>query len=95
MAMHLIYWRTLKYVTLIVILCAHFDEFNYYFSKSNYHIICSFETWLKPKVLDNMVGLHGFTLFRCDRQGKPDGVAVYVSNSFKATVLVQSSEHYY
>lgn len=77
-------------------MCAHFDEFNYYFSKSNYHIICLSETWLKPKVLDNIVGLHGFTLFRCDRQGKPDdGVAVYVSNSLKATVLVQSSEYYY
>lgn len=74
-------------------LYAHFDEFQHFFLNSGYHIICLSETWLRPEVTDAMVGLAGYTLFRCDREGRTGGgVAFYLSDMLRAAFLKSSSE---
>lgn len=69
-------------------LYAHYDEFADYFSAADFHIICLSETWLRPAISDDMVHLAGYTLYRCDRQGRMGGgVAFYIKNSISAAVL--------
>ncbi|KMQ88324.1 rna-directed dna polymerase from mobile element jockey-like protein [Lasius niger] len=69
-------------------LYAHFDEFRHNFTNSDYHVICMSETWLRPGITDTMVGLPGYSLFRCDREGRSGGgVGFYLSERLSATIL--------
>ena len=62
-------------------LYAHFDEFQFFFGNAGYHAICMSETWLRSDMTDELVKLPGYTLFRCDREGRSGGgVAFYLSN---------------
>lgn len=73
-------------------LYAHFDEFQFFFGNAGYHAICMSETWLRSDMTDELVKLPGYTLFRCDREGRSGGgVAFYLSNLLQASVLVSSA----
>jgi len=74
-------------------LLAHLDEFRCFFANSGYHAICMSETWLKPTISDLMVALPGYHLLRRDRCGKSGGgVAIFLSNQFRAKVLRHSGD---
>lgn len=76
-------------------LMAHLDDFWLFFTNSKYDIICFSETWLKPAVLDNIVELLGYQLFRCDRIGKiGGGVACYIANALNYKILKTSDGDY-
>lgn len=76
-------------------LIPHWDEFRMFFGDQKYHIVCLSETWLKPSISDDYLNLPGYHLFRRDRIGKSGGgVAFYISDVFKTTVLASSDECY-
>jgi len=76
-------------------LFAHIDEFRSFFENSGYHIICLFETWLKPAMFDNMVSLQGYYLHRNEQTGKTGGgVAFYVNEHLRIRTLGQSDNAY-
>ena len=73
-------------------LMAHFDEFCDFFTNLKYHAICLSETWLRPEITDSMVRVPGYFLVRCDRLGRQGGgVAVYLHNSFRASIIKTST----
>lgn len=43
-------------------LLAHWDEFQLYFVRAGYNVICMSETWLRPEITDAMIALPGYTL---------------------------------
>lgn len=52
----------------------------------NLHTLCISETWYKPDLTDNMVGLDGYTIERLDRSSQGHsrqggGICIYVHNS--------------
>lgn len=49
----------------------------------NIDILCVSETWLSESVADDLVALDGFVLFRCDRDGRAGGVAIYVRSDIR------------
>ncbi|KMQ84053.1 reverse transcriptase-9 [Lasius niger] len=50
------------------------------------------ETWLRPGITDAMVRLLGYTLHRCDREGRTGGgVAFYLSDMLRAVILKSST----
>jgi len=76
---------------------AHFDEFRQFFIKSDYHVICLSETWLRPGVFvsDAMMCLLGYTFFRINREGRHGGgMAFYIRNTLNASILTRSEEKY-
>ena len=50
-------------------------------------IVVISETWLKPRVSDDVLHIGGFNIFRCDRKGHAGGIAIYVANKFHVTNL--------
>ena len=56
-------------------------------------ILCISETWLTEEILDAVLLVPGYTLFRCDRPGgrRGGGVAVLVSDSLRVSRLHDSS----
>ena len=53
------------------------------------------ETWLHPNVLDDMVNLPGFNLYRHDRIGKKGGgVGIFVRSNLSVTRLATSPPAY-
>ncbi|KMQ86751.1 reverse transcriptase [Lasius niger] len=72
-------------------LIAHLDKFRHFFLKTCYHIICMSETWMRPGVSDALVGLPGYSLFRCDRGTRQGGgVGFFLLDSLRASVLCSS-----
>lgn len=45
------------------------------------------ETWLTKSILDHDISINGYNVFRCDRPRKGGGVAIYIKNTFHATLL--------
>lgn len=64
-------------------LLARLDEFQDYFTNSEYHVICLLETWLKPQVSDDLISLQSYCLLRCDRK-VGGGMALYVADFLPA-----------
>ena len=50
-------------------------------------IVIISETWLKPRVTDDILHIDGFNIFRCDRKSHAGGIAIYVANKFHVTTL--------
>lgn len=49
------------------------------------------ETWLRPGITDAMVRLPGYTLFRCDREGRNGGgVGIYLADRFHSSIIGSS-----
>lgn len=71
----------------------HLDEFRHFFNNSGFHLICMSETWLRPEIVDNLVSLPGYKLYRCDREGRQGGsVAFYLAKlELHASVLCSSA----
>lgn len=58
----------------------------------NCHILSISETWLKPNMLDGLVYIEGNFFIRNDRKCcMGGGVACYISNVLKTTILSQST----
>ena len=50
-------------------------------------IVCITETWLSDEIPDNAVAMHGFTLFRKDREKRGGGVAIFVKSNIQCKRL--------
>lgn len=73
-------------------LLGHIDYIRAFFINKSYHIISVSETWLKPNIPDSLVSIDGYFLLRNDRLlCMGGGVACYVHNSLKASILNVSS----
>ena len=58
------------------------DNFLVSTSILNSHIICIVETWLSSEIRNSEIDIHGFQLYRHDRNRHGDGVLIYVSAMF-------------
>ena len=59
----------------------------------DFDIIALTETWLTGELPDNLYSVHGYKLIRCDRQTRGGGVALYIRESIKSSVLKMSSSN--
>lgn len=50
------------------------------------------ETWLSSLITDSLISLHGYTVFRKDRENRGGGVCIYVSNLILANFKVEILE---
>lgn len=66
------------------------DEFRYLFLNSLIDLICVTETWFTENIKNEMVNLHGYKMFRVDRNGRGGGVAIYVKNGIKCKLYSMS-----
>lgn len=74
-------------------LFAYLDEFRLFFSNKDFHIICISETWLKPEISDNFIGLSDYSLHRRDRCGRAGGgVGFFLLDSLSADILEDSGD---
>jgi exonuclease III len=58
------------------------DELECVVNQNDSDIVCITETWLSDEIPDNAVAMHGFTLFRKDRETRGGGVAIFVKPIF-------------
>lgn len=58
---------------------------------TNADIMVLSETWLRSSTPDSDVYMDGYNIFRTDRGAKGGGVAIYVKNTFQATVPLSKS----
>lgn len=68
------------------------DYVNVLMLQTNPDILVLSETWLKKSTKDCDVALEGYTLFRADRAGRGDGVAVYAKSGLSVSVLDSVTE---
>lgn len=68
------------------------DEFRYIFESSNVHVICVSETWFDAKVKDGCYSLHGYRIFRADRNSNGGGIAIYVRNNIRCKVVKKTKK---
>lgn len=73
-------------------LCKKMDEFRNLFNNSGVDILCISETWFDKDVKDSMVCLNGYHLFRNDRQSYAGGVAMYIKNTIKCSILKNTED---
>lgn len=68
-------------------LTANFDQFvSSVFNR--YDVITISETWLNAGILDEIINLTGYRLYRCDRAtGRGGGVAMYVRGTLKSRLV--------
>lgn len=66
------------------------DEFRFIFENSDLHVICVSETWLSKSIVDTMVAMNGFNMYRADRDDGYGGVAIYVKKGFTCNVKSRS-----
>ncbi|XP_015122714.1 uncharacterized protein LOC107045093 [Diachasma alloeum] len=60
-------------------------------SRPPFHVIAMSKTKLCPPIDDDVVSLEGYRLFRRDRNMRGGGVALFINNCFRVTVLASSS----
>lgn len=65
------------------------DEFRYIFEQSDIDIICVSETWFNNSIMDSIVGLNNYKIYRCDRKTPCGGVAIYVKNSITSKLCTK------
>ena len=68
-------------------LLSKFDEFSHIVVNNFLDIISVNETWLNGDICDTEISIDNFDLFRCDRDGRGGGVALYVRHNFKPTLV--------
>ena len=70
----------------------HFSDIISIMKVDKVHILAISESWLKPKRSSKLFKVAGYNLFRRDRIGKRGGgVAIYVHESIKCTLVDQSN----
>lgn len=67
-------------------LVAHFSKFKELVYEK-YDVITVSETWLNPGILDEIIDLKGYRLYRRDRTTRGGGVAVYVRSNHKSHLI--------
>lgn len=86
--MHYMQPSFLKFCLLnIRSLCTGFDILSDSIIENCYDIVGLSETWLRPDIDDHGVGIDEFNIVRKDRDGRGLGVAFYIKNHLKFTVL--------
>lgn len=73
-------------------LCNKFNEFALFATTQNPDIVCVSETWLHTDIPDSLVCPNGYCVTRCDRNGRGGGIAIFVHNSVKFSVVDIPSE---
>lgn len=68
-------------------LCTGFDLFSDTLRESCFDVIGLSETWLNPALPDNGISISGYKIVRKDREGRGGGVAFYLKNSLKFSVV--------
>ena len=68
-------------------LCAHFDLFSDVIAGSCSDVIGLSETWLSAGVLDSGIAIQNYNIVRRDRLGRGGGVAFYIKNNIRFSVL--------
>nr|CAI5823600.1 unnamed protein product [Callosobruchus analis] len=64
-------------------LVAHLNDFKDTFENSDFDFIALSETWLNNNIVDSVIALNGYKIFRTDRGGRGGGVALYVTNKYR------------
>ena len=70
-------------------LLSKFDEFSKLVVDNKFDAVSLNETWLTNNITDDEISIDGYDLFRCDRDGRGGGAAIYVRESFKATFVTE------
>lgn len=68
-------------------LCTGFDIFSELVAGSSRDVIGLSETWLNSALPDYGITIPGYKIVRKDREGRGGGVAFYLKNSFKFTIV--------
>ena len=63
------------------------DELECVVNQNDSDIVCITETWLSDEIPDNAIAMHGFTLFRKDREKRGGGVAIFVKSNIQCKRL--------
>ena len=63
------------------------DELRHILSTLDVHCLSVNETWLDPSISSNEINISNFSLFRNDRNRHGGGVALYISNTYKSSLL--------
>nr|CAI5834332.1 unnamed protein product [Callosobruchus analis] len=63
-------------------LVAHLNDFRVIYENSDFDFIALSETWLNNNIVDSVIALKGYKIFRTDRGGRGGGVALYVTNKY-------------
>lgn len=76
-------------------MAGHFIDLHNVIDKFSLYLFAISESFLKPHILNDVIMIPGFNLFRNDRLGKDcGGVALYVRSDFRAKVIETSPSHY-
>ena len=70
-------------------LLSKFDEFSKLVVDNKLDAVSLNETWLTNNITDDEISIDGYDLFRCDRDGRGGGAAIYVRELFKATFVTE------
>ncbi|CAH1984017.1 unnamed protein product [Acanthoscelides obtectus] len=76
-------------------LVSGFDCFKSLVEDNDLHIVGVSETWLSDNIPSDVVSIRGFNLFRCDRQGRGGGVAIFIKSDTVSNVQVLSFDNSY
>lgn len=68
-------------------LCSRFDLFADVIAGGSFDVIGLSETWLNAGVGDDGIRVEGFNIIRSDRNGRGGGVAFYLKNCFKYSLI--------
>ena len=63
------------------------DELECVVNQNDSDIVCITETWLSDEIPDNAIAMHGFSLFRKDREKRGGGVAIFVKSNIQCKRL--------
>lgn len=70
-----------------------FTEFKDLIQKYKYELILVTETWLNNNIIDDVISLEDYKLFRKDRNGRGGGVAVYIKNIYNCLDIHLEFDH--
>jgi hypothetical protein len=63
-----------------------FDEFCELVTVNSLSVISINETWLSSSISSDEIKIPGYDIFRCDRDGRGGGAALYIEQSLKPSV---------
>ncbi|CAH2016088.1 unnamed protein product [Acanthoscelides obtectus] len=64
-----------------------FHEFSTLVQKNNLDIVGISETWLSKDISNDHIRMNGYNCYRCDRDGRGGGVAVFVNNHYNSSII--------
>ncbi|CAH1988353.1 unnamed protein product [Acanthoscelides obtectus] len=64
-----------------------FHEFSTLVQNNNLDIVGISETWLSKDISNDHISMNGYNCYRCDRDGRGGGVAVFVNNHYNSSII--------